>query len=68
MGFKFGFKLGYKLNLNWKVSLKCFLKKCLGSPCYLIVLNIFHVARLIAEITKAFWVQFPTPVSQNLVD
>ena len=36
MGFKFGFKLGYKfgskLNLNWKVSLKCFLKKCLGSP------------------------------------
>ena len=36
MGFKFGFKFGYKfgskLNLNWKVSLKCFLKKCLGSP------------------------------------
>ena len=31
-GFKFGFKFGLKLNLNWKVSLKCFFFKCLGSP------------------------------------
>ena len=38
---KFKFKFGFEIEFEFKLEgfLKCFLKKCLGSPCYLMVVS-----------------------------